>query len=275
MDKLLTLLRTEIAESSKLVNKKLDGLAKVITQSVVTDVSKTLMENIKTTVEAVVNDKLAEMRKDIDNDINRLSDKLETVQKEIQQKPVNVTHDPLKIVLIGVTEGEHENVENKVQTVIKEGLKLKEVKVLNVERKKSGRPNRPGVIIAQCRDEGDKKPIMEAKVKLHNCPVHSKVHIHSDKPLEPRIQEANLRTIASIIGNNELRVQGSRLVRVNRQHQDRGQRNQVNNEGNDQSSTPSNRDCTRDRDSGHTRGQWQQQGSRRGGWRRNVYQQRS
>ena len=32
MDKLLTLLRTEIAESSKLVNKKLDGLAKAITQ---------------------------------------------------------------------------------------------------------------------------------------------------------------------------------------------------------------------------------------------------
>ena len=90
------------------------------------------MENIKTTVEAAVNEKLSEMRKDIDNDINRLSDKLETVQKEMKQKPVNVAHDPLKIVLIGVTEGENENVENKVQAVIREGLKLKEVKVLNV-----------------------------------------------------------------------------------------------------------------------------------------------
>ena len=63
MDKLLTLLRREIAESSKLVNKKLDGLGKAITQSVVTDVTKTLMENIKTTVEAAVNEKLSEMRK--------------------------------------------------------------------------------------------------------------------------------------------------------------------------------------------------------------------
>ena len=50
-------------ESNKLVNNKLDGLAKAFTQYFVTDVTETLMENVKTTVGAAVNEKLSDMKK--------------------------------------------------------------------------------------------------------------------------------------------------------------------------------------------------------------------
>ena len=75
-----------------------------------TDVTETLIENVKTTVGAAVNEKLSDMKKN-DYEITIWSNKLVIVEKEKKQKPV--THDPLESVLIGVTEGEHTEVEKK------------------------------------------------------------------------------------------------------------------------------------------------------------------
>jgi chaperonin cofactor prefoldin len=116
----------------------------------------------------------------------------------------------LNIVLFGVPQAEYENVENKVNAVIKEGLKLTSITVQKAERKINNRSTAPGVIVARCRSKADKDNIMKNKSKLRLSTVYKKVMVDSDKSIEQRQAENNARVLAKVF-HDKLKVKGSKL----------------------------------------------------------------
>ena len=91
---------------------------------------------------------------------------------------------------------------NKVNSLIRDGLKLKDIKVLKAERKGSYH-GKPGVIIASIETVEQKGKVMEAKKELKKTNAYKKVYIEDDRPIQTRVAESNMRTILKEIGKSD------------------------------------------------------------------------
>ncbi len=89
---------------------------------------------------------------------------------------------------------------DKVNAVIREGIRLPETKVVNAERKKSYKRGQPGLVIAKCASKDAKQLIMESKARLKDSRPHKDIMINNSKLHEQRLQEANMRTIVNALG---------------------------------------------------------------------------
>ena len=81
---------------------------------------------------------------------------------------------------------ENERVVNKVNDMLRDGLKIRDVTVATAVRKGSGRENRPGVVIATCKSVDDKKKIMSNKRALKDSRHYEKVYLDHDLSKEDR-----------------------------------------------------------------------------------------
>ena len=91
---------------------------------------------------------------------------------------------------------------NKVNSLIRDGLKLKDIKVLKAERKGSYH-GKPGVIIASIETVEQKGKVMETKKELKKTNAYKKVYIEDDRPIQTRVAESNMRTILKEIGKSD------------------------------------------------------------------------
>ena len=115
------------------------------------------------------------------------------------------------IVIRNLPETATENVENKVNGLLKDALKLKDVKCVSATRKKSFNANTPGVFVANMATSDHKSHVMKSKKDLRENQRHKKVIIHPDKSYQQRQMETNLRAIVKAIGGNKLVMNGSRV----------------------------------------------------------------
>ena len=83
---------------------------------------------------------------------------------------------------------------NKVNSLIQDGLKLKDIKVVKAELKTSGN-DKPGVIIASIETLAQKRKVMETKKSLKNTNAFKNVYIEDDRPLQTRVIESNMNSI--------------------------------------------------------------------------------
>ena len=88
---------------------------------------------------------------------------------------------------------------NCVAALIRDGLRLSDVRVVSAERKKGSGRN-PGVVIARVESREQKQKIMKNKSKLRKTRNYDKVYIEDETPRDVRNNEANLRTILREIG---------------------------------------------------------------------------
>ena len=116
----------------------------------------------------------------------------------------------------GLPEGQNENVLNKINGFIIDGLKLKNVAVIEAERKKSYSRDRPGLIVAKCRSADDKELIMKTKRKLADSRNYKNVSINHDKSRDQRLLESNLKAIVDVVGRDKLALKGSREMTTDR-----------------------------------------------------------
>lgn len=118
----------------------------------------------------------------------------------------------MNIILRNLPESSRENVTNKVNSVIKDRLKLSNISVVSAERKESKVGRFPGVVVAICRSTEEKRGILSSKKRLKDTKNFSRVYISSDKTLQQRIFESNMRVLAESVGDNELT--GGRIHRT-------------------------------------------------------------
>ena len=167
----------------------------------------------------------------VEDNVDRIKSDLDTVRKDIDKKLAELSNEAksgqalnntgleMNIVIHRIHESDGENVTNKVNGLIKDGLKLRSVTVEKADRKVSRRQGAPGVIVVKCRSVADKKSIMDKKKSLKYSANYDRVFIDHDKPYHQRLQEDNLRTIASAVDGNKLSVRGGRLVKPNNRRQ--------------------------------------------------------
>ncbi len=120
----------------------------------------------------------------------------------------------LNIVLKNVRESTNENVTSKVNGVIREGLKLRGIEVEEAVRKETRNSKYPGVIIARCKSVEEKKQILREKKNLRDSRNYKNVYVESDKPLQQRILESNMKLLVDTVGEGQLKLTGSRLQRA-------------------------------------------------------------
>ena len=86
---------------------------------------------------------------------------------------------------------------NKVNSLIRDGLKFADVTLVKCERKKS-RDNRPTI---ESRDQ--KQKLLDNKKTLRTTRSYSNVYIEDVRPLSSRINEANMMTVLHELGKKD------------------------------------------------------------------------
>ncbi len=149
-----------------------------------------LAVDIDRAFEEAITKQIDRLREEINKDIDDLSKRVAGVEKSQQdcaQKQDNIMKNQndfehslkdykqqnegeekksLLLVIKNLPEWEGEDALGLVNSVIKDGIKLPDVSVTEVERKKSYREGYPGVVIATCASRDDKRQIMSNKSSL-------------------------------------------------------------------------------------------------------------
>ena len=150
-----------------------DGVSKITLSSLmlaIQDINKTIdrkfseMENnlekrLSDSMLKVCEAKIGQVKSEFRAEITKITDRLVTVENRDNSSQCNGHSDPCKLNFIvrNMAERTVENVKNRVNGLIKDGLRIKDVSVVSAERKQS-RNRKPGVIVATCKsDEGCSK----------------------------------------------------------------------------------------------------------------------
>ena len=123
----------------------------------------------------------------------------------------------LNIGIRNLPESQNENVNTKVNGLLKDGLKLREITVLNGIRKPVRKHYQSGLIIATCKTREDNEHIMTAKNMLKESRVFKDVFILS-MFFEQRQQDANFRTTVNPLGRDKLMMNGNHVIARSRDH---------------------------------------------------------
>ena len=98
---------------------------------------------------------------------------------------------------------------NKVNKLLRDGLKLKTVKITKCERKPS-KSKKPGVIVATIDTVDQKQEIMKVKNILKKTTDFKDVYLENDRAFSTRVNESNMFTVLKELGKaNEYFVSGS------------------------------------------------------------------
>jgi len=163
----------------------------------------------------------------------------------------------LNVVIRGLPSTNNERVIEKVNVLIKDGLRVNDVSCVSAERKQAYNDSKPGVVIASFTCHDDKRKVLSSKRELKNSRQYNTVYIDHDLSVPDRIMNNNFRTILSALRDQNLTVRGTRVVHVGRGNDSERYRDTSRNDnrnytrasdrGNNRDST---RDSTRDRSQG-------------------------
>lgn len=170
---------------------------------------------INKVVDERVDSKLGQFKSEVKKDIDTLSEKVDTMTSRmsmVNTKSAGVNRE-MNIVIRNLTEKQGENLMSKVNGLIKDGLKISDVKVSSVERKKSKHERKCGVVIARCKSMEDKSKVMRAKRVLRDSRNFKDIFIENDIPISERILNENIKTIVNTFGNDKLVYRENRIVR--------------------------------------------------------------
>ncbi|MEW8341803.1 MAG: hypothetical protein AB2708_18305, partial [Candidatus Thiodiazotropha taylori] len=170
-----------------------------------------------------VNTELGRIRIDIDKRLETfksgifkdMSDKVATELDACKQH----ADISLNVAIRGLDETVGENVGSRVNTLIKDGLNVRNVIVERAERKLSENSSKPGVVIVSFKDREDKELVMSAKSKLKHNRQYSHVFINNNQTREQRLMSTNFRQIVNVLNGQgkDLHIRGNRIVGSNSQ----------------------------------------------------------
>ncbi|KAK3099216.1 hypothetical protein FSP39_001099 [Pinctada imbricata] len=270
-------LALEVKSLHERVFDRIDKLEKVFARNVAENMKKMVDKKIESEIGKVkenINSEVSTVNKRIDGLVHKIGDlknELSSVRTELS---TNVTYaeavanhmekeEKIVIKMLREREGETNNpdiTKGCVEAVIRDGLRLHDVKVVEADRKKGDR--NPGVVLATIETKEQKDKILKNKSKLKHSSAYSRVYIEDETPKEVRTQEANLRTILKEIGcDREYSVKNGRIQKKgdirnrNSNTSDQNTENRENNYNRDGwRQVPENRQAFRRRGNGRGRG---------------------
>lgn len=206
------------------ITERMDKLESGIEQKIANKVSQILDKRVNTELNRIrkdVDDKLLSMKDSLRDEI---TEELDVIKARIDSLPVRDVQSQqrstaddrsLNVVIRGLSETQGEDTRAKVNKLIRDGLKIRDISCSAASRKKSSVESKPGVIIAQFSTHEDKRKVMSAKRDLRKNQQYEHVYINHDLSSADRLMSSNFRTILNALHKSDLSVKGSRVVRTN------------------------------------------------------------
>lgn len=183
------------------------------------DMEGKLQDIISKAVQEAITQEIQKVREEFQSEIDNLRSEIVGLEERLAEganRDSESAKEKRTLVLFNITEGRNENVVNKVNSILKDGVKLKDITVESAERKASNREGKPGIVVALCKSEQDKWSVLKSKSKLKDSRQYSKVIIEPHKSADRRAWEASLRELARVGGlKDKLLWRGGRLVKRN------------------------------------------------------------
>ena len=153
--------------------------------------------------------------------LDRLEARMQPSTDDDQVPPLPPALDCKKnIVIINLPGSENENVINKTNALLKEGLKL-DIKCVHTEHKGSQWKHGNGVIVARFNSQEDKERILQTKKVLGKSRVYSQVTIRPDQSPAQRALDRKLCMVAGAMG---MEYRGGRYRYSTQNREEGGQR---------------------------------------------------
>ena len=248
-------LRSLMLGISKDINSSISGLNARI-KHMEENFELNLIDKLSSVINVTVKEEIEKVRSDFDSEICAIRTKVVDMEEAVKDfssssGATSRVQQPCSVVIRGLKEGRNETVginsvaKNKVISLVRDGLKLKEVRVTSAERKQSKGDN-PGLIIANLETAEQLKSVLSVKRTLRQTNEYRSVYI------EPYLSQAELstqgtfRTLLREMGKSDsYHVHGSKLI-PRRQDRERSQ--------SDERKQTRDRSPWRSRNSGQSRG---------------------
>ena len=101
----------------------------------------------------------------------------------------------LNVAIRDLPESVNENLNNKVNSLLREGLDIRDVSVSSTERKLSRVQSKPGLVIATFKSAEDKRNFLSEESKLKNSRRYERIFIQHDQTREQRLLNGNFRAV--------------------------------------------------------------------------------
>jgi hypothetical protein len=176
----IQMLSTQMTQQFTSLSQRIDELEQTL--------ERKLLAKIDSAVDEKIQEAKTELSKEVSevkSDVQKLKISYANVVKNGDKPDIS-----LNIVVRNLPESENENVEMKVNDIIRDGLKLSGIQVSNVVRKRAFRESDNGVVVATCADNDQKRTIMVAKTGLQQSKKYEQVFIEHDKSREERVNSA-------------------------------------------------------------------------------------
>ena len=176
-------MKSEIEKSRADFNNRMEALAKTVEKQVMKSMTKeidTKIKQMRTSINKGVNKKflklkdttLTTMKKEMGDELDAMSARLKSLETKVgencQSASVQTGQEASNrnIIIRNLSEQENENVLQRVNSIVSEGLKPINIDIETATRKTSRNPSSPGLIIATCKTVKDKENIMSKKREL-------------------------------------------------------------------------------------------------------------
>ena len=189
-----------------------------------------LETNLIAQINGTIEKAIQSVRSEFNDRINGLEQRILSMEKHVEQHLKSCQNkdnsNPNVLVISNLPFTNNENIKCKVEGLIKDTLKVKDVEVSKVERKDSFSPDKPGVVIVSCNNPDDRNKVLKVKSRLKDSKRYKRVFIDADKSRQQRQYEANLRMLVNTMAKDSLMVRGSRVIQ--KPEQNRGQQDNNN-----------------------------------------------
>ncbi|CAG2247734.1 unnamed protein product [Mytilus edulis] len=177
------------------------------------NLEKTIPNTIATLIDSKISSEMKKVKKQFQKELKTVSDKVENIEKSYanaaKQQPTS--DEAIRVIVRNLPESNGENVLNKVNALIKDGLHLKDVKAVSADRKKSYKEGKYDVVIVVFKSMNEKRKVMDKKHNLKDSRNFKDIFIENDLSKSQRILNNNLRNIVNAIGENRLEIKGGRV----------------------------------------------------------------
>ena len=215
-------LRNLMLDISKDINSSISGLNERISQ-MEENLEHKLVEKLSSIINVTVKEEVQNVRSDLNSEICAIRTKVMGMEEAVKDfmGTADLSSDKTQtcsVVIRNLKEGRYESngansvIKNKVISLVRDGLKLKDVRVTTAERKQSKEDN-PGLVIASFENAEQLKSVFSFKKVLRQTNDYRSVYTEPYLNYMELSTQATFRTLLKEIGKfDSYHVHGSRLI---------------------------------------------------------------
>ena len=203
---ILATVQEKINNVRKEFNDRIDGLSRKL--------EETISSNMQSKIDSKLQQAKSDMKKDLN--LNKIKDDVSKLQRSYAEAAVGnnptaqkAEEPKLQVVVRNLKYDEREERDpnmtvNLVKCLVRDRLKLANVKITHAERKCS-RNNKPGVGIVKCESSALKQTVLTCSTKksLRKIRTYQDVYIEDERSHEQRLSESNIRTLLQAVGKSK------------------------------------------------------------------------